>query len=477
MKRDLLIFSFFVLLYSFSLSPLFYTGGDNAHYLILAKSLSEGKGYRIISQPLEPPETNYPPLFPLLLSPLVKIFGFHPLPGKILVMLMGLASFWVVRGIFSSSLLPFLFLLNPLVLEYSGIILTEIPFLFFSLLTLLFVRKERPLFASLFLLLTLTTRWMGITLLISLTIFWGLRKETRKLFFLLPLYLIPLFWFVRGRVISPETGYLASLLLRNPYHPQAGTLTIGEGIKRIIWNGGAYALRDLPGSLFPFLTRASIEYFHPLYFSYFLCGIIISGIILRGWWRELKKEKDSLSFYFPVYFLPLLIWFWRGNRFLVPLIPLIVYYLLKGGEGRTRVLVYFLVFFLIFSSIFEDVKILGKRGKDYPPHWRSYIQAGKWLKNNTSPEIRVMTRNPFLFYLFSERKSVEIPLQSPEKIFSRLKKYRIEYLVVPPPLPGVKKEEDIMRRYLIPFLEEYNRNLTLVREMGNPPTRIYKVLE
>jgi hypothetical protein len=42
---------------------------DDALYLVSAKSLAEGRGYRILSLPDEPYQTKYPPLFPAWLAP------------------------------------------------------------------------------------------------------------------------------------------------------------------------------------------------------------------------------------------------------------------------------------------------------------------------------------------------------------------------------------------------------------------------
>ena len=41
---------------------------DDGVYLVTARALAEGEGYRIISLPDEPVQTKYPVLFPFLLS-------------------------------------------------------------------------------------------------------------------------------------------------------------------------------------------------------------------------------------------------------------------------------------------------------------------------------------------------------------------------------------------------------------------------
>src|SRR5580700_10867791 len=42
--------------------------GDDATYIVTAKAIAEGHGYRIISSPDAPPQTKYPPIFPALLA-------------------------------------------------------------------------------------------------------------------------------------------------------------------------------------------------------------------------------------------------------------------------------------------------------------------------------------------------------------------------------------------------------------------------
>ena len=49
-------------------TPAAGTFHDDGVYLVTAKALAEGQGYRIISLPSEPPQTKYPILFPWLVS-------------------------------------------------------------------------------------------------------------------------------------------------------------------------------------------------------------------------------------------------------------------------------------------------------------------------------------------------------------------------------------------------------------------------
>ena len=55
-------------IYSLALSPIVGDGYDDAHYVALAKALAQGQGFSDVLIPGAPPEMQYPPGFPLVLS-------------------------------------------------------------------------------------------------------------------------------------------------------------------------------------------------------------------------------------------------------------------------------------------------------------------------------------------------------------------------------------------------------------------------
>ena len=76
-------------------------GGDSAQYIILGESLSQGKGLRMVNYPGEPFSFYYPPVFSLLLSPIIYFFGRNFYLMHLLVALLGYLSlyflYWVSR--------------------------------------------------------------------------------------------------------------------------------------------------------------------------------------------------------------------------------------------------------------------------------------------------------------------------------------------------------------------------------------------
>ena len=119
-------------------------GGDSAQYIILAQSISRGTGYRAVNYPDSPFCYHYPPVFPLLLSPIVYLFGSNFYLMHLLVALLGFLSLLFLYKLFrkyadkKSSFLTFSLLSTIYIfLFYSCIfILSYFPYFFFSVLSL-----------------------------------------------------------------------------------------------------------------------------------------------------------------------------------------------------------------------------------------------------------------------------------------------------------------------------------------------------
>lgn len=59
---------------------------DDGIYLVTAKSMARGGGYRIESLPDQRPQTKYPPAYPLLLSVVWRLFP--DFPGNLPILLL-----------------------------------------------------------------------------------------------------------------------------------------------------------------------------------------------------------------------------------------------------------------------------------------------------------------------------------------------------------------------------------------------------
>lgn len=168
----ILIFSMILVGLIFSIIP--FDGGDNLKYFYLSRSIQQGE-YRDIWSLGQPIHAKYPPLFPLMLSICPDY-----LCCKFLIFGLFLLTVFFAYKLFEELKLPkytiLLFALSPLLLQYSHWVLSEIPYLLFSILALLCFYQKKYGTAFLFGLCAYFTRSIGLSLMIALSIAYWRQK-------------------------------------------------------------------------------------------------------------------------------------------------------------------------------------------------------------------------------------------------------------------------------------------------------------
>jgi 4-amino-4-deoxy-L-arabinose transferase-like glycosyltransferase/tetratricopeptide (TPR) repeat protein len=116
---------------------------DSARYVIWGNSIASGKGFFDDTQPEGHAFVFHAPLYPVLIAPVELIFPLDVEPVKSVTLLWGLAAlclfyFWVHRLIGRSAALAgaAVMALNPMFLVYSTEVLSEVPFIAFTLIAL-----------------------------------------------------------------------------------------------------------------------------------------------------------------------------------------------------------------------------------------------------------------------------------------------------------------------------------------------------
>lgn len=159
-KYIYLIFAFLIVLYLFALDNRLSRNGDDALFVILAESIAKGHGLSEINDPDMPAHTIVPPLFPLLLAPLVYFFPKNFFIYKLLVFISAVLSFFFFYKIFikrtskkNTIIILLLTYTSLLILNFSTTIMTEMPYLLLSSFFFFFLisitkegKKERYLF-------------------------------------------------------------------------------------------------------------------------------------------------------------------------------------------------------------------------------------------------------------------------------------------------------------------------------------------
>ncbi|MFC1800103.1 ArnT family glycosyltransferase, partial [Candidatus Eisenbacteria bacterium] len=120
--------------------------GDNAEFVILARALAQGQGFRYINHPDLRPATKYPPGFPAFLAGWSFIFGDSVKSMKINVLLCFVAAagltFLLGRRLIGDHLAALAALtiaISSTVIEYSHQVLSDVPYMLFTLVALYLV--------------------------------------------------------------------------------------------------------------------------------------------------------------------------------------------------------------------------------------------------------------------------------------------------------------------------------------------------
>lgn len=339
-----------VALLSFSLMTAgHYWGGDFSLYIAEAKSLIEGNLYSLIEKNTYSMQQidwligpyAYPLGYPILLAPVVAIFGLNFIVLKLYTLLFLLLSipcaYYLFKKHFQNSIYAFILaLLLSLKLEmisFSNNVLSDFPSLFFLLFSFWAMPKSKHLSTHIGLgvlfFFSYIIRDLGLFLLPAFFIFQVqayFAKELPKL--------------NRLAHFAPYLTFVGLFLLNKLLLPSMGenhTAILFQGltIENITWG-----LSDYSSMLFNTVYEFPMgTYWVPLASLLFIVGILSST----------KKTAHFLVFAL-CYFALLVVWPKRqGLRFVFQLYPFALFFILKGIE----------YIFLLFQNKWKPSKYIG----------------------------------------------------------------------------------------------------------------------
>jgi hypothetical protein len=463
--------------------------GDNAEFVILARSLAQGQGFRYINHPDLRPATKYPPGFPAFLAGWSWIFGDSVKSMKINVLLCFVAAagmtFLLGRRLIGDHLAALAALtvaISSSVIEYSHQVLSDVPYMLFSLVALYLLisgaRGSRTAALGLALCIwAYFTRTAGASLVVASAVLLLLRSRRREAVILICAFaLVSGLWTVRNYTVAGEgSRYLNVLLSANPYDPDQGTVTLGGLAGRVWTNGTAYLGGLLPTIILPTLIKPIRQFGEIATTS--LMSVLVIVIAVFGA-VALRKKSLLISLYIVLYMLIYLGWpeVWRSERFMIPMAPLLAIYLfagirwLLGFFGTRGVAVTAICALLALSNVFALHRFIG-RTKGYPPGWMRYFDAAEWIGRNSEKDAIVLCRKPFLFYLFSNRRTIAYPFTRDQ---AAMREYLLEaspdYIVLEK-LSGGTSATDV---YLIPVLHNMSDYLEDAYFTVEPVTAVYR---
>jgi len=400
-------------------------GDDFASYIMQAKSILNGETQEfvqhnkitIFESSFQIGPLAYPWGYPLILTPAYALKGLSPLALKLpgmfffagfLICLYLLMKTCLTRT--ESLLIVSLFAFNPILLEFLNQILSDIPFLFFSMLSLLLMMNKKK-------------RSDLDCVLLGGIISFAFFIRTTGIILLASFLAIELFkvWDIRTNRES-----LASIL-RNIFVVCAafGMLWV---VYALIFPGGSESyftqLRDFELET---VLRFARDYFQ--LFSLFFGATTVWKILyyllviffLIGLWTRRKEETIFIIFFF-LWMAHLITWpIWQGPRFIFPLLPIFVYFAFQGMKtfniklsekyqqrGKKAIYVFWFVMagtFLFNSSANAYANLQNSRSINGPFDPFS-MEIYAFVKENMPADSVIIFFKPRAMRLFTDRDAI-----------------------------------------------------------------------
>jgi len=487
-----------LLLAAWTFDPKLALSGDNTEFMTLARSLVQGEGLSYISLPAPKPATKYPFGFPLMLAPLEWLFPGQWVPMNWLVVCLFAASIPVFYFLARDQVGPLPALLAalwclsiPALLDYAHQVMSEIPYLLFSLLALWLIERSvgaqraAPLRGNYWfiggfacMMWAYYVRSVGLVLVAAIFLYLLLGRCFRQALVLGGGALaLALPWWLRSRALGDEGSYFKQLLSVNPYFPEQGTVGLGELAERLQANVQAYLAQVLPGVFWPSLESPGSA-FNLVSILLLAAGSYAAVVCLR------QRQHVLLLLYAALYLGTVLLWpaQWADARFLVPIAPVVVFFVIRVGMdllerlerrglGPAGALALAAGLVGVLAVNTGALRRLDQAGEgNYPPAWRNYYAAGQWLRANTPADAVIACRKDYWLYIVSGRPCMVYPFKEPEAVIASLEEQGVDFVVVE------QLGFSSTPRFLVPAIQKYPERFAVVWQQPNPDTFILRFL-
>jgi len=495
-----------------------FLGGDNAVYLLSGRGIAEGKGYAAFWRADIVSYVKYPPLFPAFIALFMKTAGENLLVVKsaqvFLLCVSALACLLCVNVLKRSlaALVAAAAFSSYALVFYTGQLLSEVLYVALSFGAILYFeacfQKEDEaddgffvpcrgsglkclVWGSALAVMAGLTRVVGFCL-VFVVVFFLLKEAVRErkrrarhIGFAAAIVFLSSLWPVRNLLLSgtPAGAYGGEIFLKDPYYPGAGKIDAAGLIGRVIEQAGMY-VTDAAGGLFLWEDAPQV-----LLYAVIVLLVPVAVSLVRG-----LKKGSPLCAYVALYFLLICFWPYYQERFIVPLLPLLVIMLVRGtfflGERALKrpeaaqAFVYVLFAAMLIAHVagsaglYFEMKYEKKRGlaKLETGTPVRFPHAGSVALWRTCMELRrvagegdvVMARKASLVALATGLPAVPIPYRTSDRVISHIQENKVRYIIMDRMFPE-------SQRYLVPLLKRPDVRLEKMSCTADDLTCLYFV--
>jgi len=472
-------------LYFGSLSPKLRFGGDAVDFLKLGDSLTQGHGYTIDGHF----NNIWPPVTPCLLAAGQLFFGPNLVAQKIVLVILGLtgllAAYFLLKRFYEPRLAGLSVLLAAFsfpMLYWLTEISTEGSYLFFSMLALLFAQKafaqrKNWLFAAIAGLLcglAVLSRTVGISLIGGLFLYGSVllfqrnfKSLPRLLVILVPTLLVVGLWYGYSRIKTGKTSVSSYTSLAS--HNEI--VNADKNSELTIWNR---IEQNSKGYMFIFSIPDASQKTKKInnFNARGLLSLAIMGLAVIGFVWHLFRQPQLAECYLLAYIGILLVFNWYDIRYIVPLLPLLFYYVGWTIQRFTKPVIASGVLSLLILAN-ASVSIAAPpakklRSPDYQGPAGELYDATQWIKQN-DPNAIVMCRYANMAWFWTRMKVEGVPLiADPAAMWQHLQTAGVTIVIVDP-----DDFSGVTGKYLEPALATHADQTELIRTFGQ--VRVFQI--
>ncbi len=470
----LLLLAAVLITYIATLQAGHHWGDDFAYYLHHAQNLIEGRPYTDTGLIENPAVRNlspryYPPGLPVLLAPVLATFGFNYTALKIEITALFVLGLWFMYGMFRDRLSEWqtlaviaLIAFNPVLWGLRNEVISDLPFL-------------TATYGSLYLIHWLYTRYSGNPpaawgIVVGLSIYLAYAIRQPGLMLIPALFCFDLLAARRLRMFSLAAMASAGIAIA------AQRFVLGSDGRADLFN---FSPRWLASSLIQ-NVKASDEFWMNAWSPaasklVFLAALVF---IVCGLWAALRSGVRVYDLFALFYALLIVPYPYVSSRYLVPIVPVLVLYLVLGFVFVLRRLSVktvapaaacgLLILLVSYGSVYAASPTGPIREGVSDP---DFVALCEYARANTPRDSRFVVRKPRVFTLLADRPAATYaPSQSPEDLLSFMQSIHASYVAWGDP-PAVDFDTDLLT--LERFIEAYPNHLTLIYQ--NRHYRLYRV--
>lgn len=437
--------------------------GDDSFYIIRAYDFIHSFKYPAFQGPL----------YPMVLSFFVLIFGISLVPLKVLslVFILGFMYlfFLAFRSRIPSSLLIVTLLaisVNSFVLYYASQTYNEAFYLFMQILVVLvffrgFIDNEqavtfkqdikRHLILAVSLLALALTKNAGYSAVIAVLGYFFLRGQWKNILYSIAAFGIVMIAFQGIKYMLWSDGGIqfstqgSSLMNKDYYNPQAGKEDLAGFLVRLIDNSKLYLSKH-------FVSMLGLKKVVPMMPVSSTITILIYLLSLGSLLITFKKNKylfftGLLTGAFLLTSFVILQTKWDQNRLIIPAIPMLllmiftlIYYVSKIKEYKLlqfavpvlALLIFFQSLAVTAVTVKENQKVSGRYG-GLTPDWKNYLKASEWAAANLPDDAIVACRKPSISFIYGKGRNfygiMQLPTYSTDVFLNNWAKADSSYVV------------------------------------------------